>query len=187
MIGPAFEALLGDAKGGDEHAFGVLYRDLQPSLLRYLRVLAPRAAEDLAAETWLRVVRQLGRFGGAEPAFRAWVFLIARHRAIDWRRQAVRRQTDPVPVTAFVDQWAADDPAACALEAISTQAAITLIASLPVEQAEVIMLRVVAGLEVARVAELVGKPPGTVRVLAHRGLRRLAERLGAEVGVHGVM
>jgi RNA polymerase sigma-70 factor, ECF subfamily len=142
MIGPAFAALLGDAKGGDEHAFGVLYRDLQPSLLRYLRVLAPGAAEDLAAETWLRVVRQLGRFGGAEPAFRAWVFLIARHRAIDWRRLAVRRQTDPVPVTAFVDQWAADDPAACALEAISTQAAITLIASLPVEQAEVILLRV---------------------------------------------
>jgi RNA polymerase sigma-70 factor, ECF subfamily len=92
-----------------------------------------------------------------------------------------------VPVAAFVDQWAADDPAACALEAISTQAAITLIASLPVEQAEVILLRVVAGLEVARVAELVGKPPGTVRVLAHRGLRRLAERLDARVGVHGVV
>jgi DNA-directed RNA polymerase specialized sigma24 family protein len=46
---------------------------------------------------------------------------------------------------------------------------------------------VVAGLEVARVAELMGKPPGTVRVLAHRGLRRLAERLGAEVGVHGLV
>jgi RNA polymerase sigma-70 factor, ECF subfamily len=120
MIGPA---LRGPARGrprGDEHAFGVLYRDLRPSVLRYLRVLAPGAAEDLAAETWLRVVRQLGRFGGAEPAFRAWVFLIARHRAIDWRRLAVRRQTDPVPVEALVEQWAADDPAASALEAIST-------------------------------------------------------------------
>jgi hypothetical protein len=70
MIGPAFEALLGDAKGGDEHAFGVLYRDLQPSLLRYLRVLAPRAAEDLAAETgcgwcgrWVALVVPGRRFG----------------------------------------------------------------------------------------------------------------------------
>jgi hypothetical protein len=42
MIGPAFAVLLADAQGGDEHAFGVLYRDLQPSVLRYLRVLAPR-------------------------------------------------------------------------------------------------------------------------------------------------
>jgi DNA-directed RNA polymerase specialized sigma24 family protein len=37
-----------------------------------------------------------------------------------------------------------------------------------------------AGLEVSRVAEIMGKPPGTVRVLTHRGLRRLAERLGAD-------
>jgi RNA polymerase sigma-70 factor, ECF subfamily len=70
MIGPAFEALLGDAKGGDEHAFGVLYRDLQPSLLRYLRVLAPRAAEDLAAETWLRVVGKLIRWSPIRTASR---------------------------------------------------------------------------------------------------------------------
>ncbi len=187
MIGPAFAVLLADAQGGDEHAFGVLYRDLQPSVLRYLRVLAPEAAEDLAAETWLRVVGKLDRFRGAEPAFRAWVFLIARHRAIDWRRLAARRQTEPMPVEALVDQWAADDPAAYALEAISTQAAITLIASLPIDQAEVILLRVVAGLDVARVAELVGRRPGTVRVLAHRGLRRLAERLDAQVGVHRIV
>jgi DNA-directed RNA polymerase specialized sigma24 family protein len=37
-----------------------------------------------------------------------------------------------------------------------------------------------AGLEVARVAEIMGKRPGAVRVLTHRGLRRLAERLGAD-------
>ena len=39
----------------------MLYRDLQPSVLRSLRVLAPGAAEDLAAEIWLRVVRKLVR------------------------------------------------------------------------------------------------------------------------------
>ena len=132
-------------------------------------------------------MRLLGRFRGAEPAFRAWVFLIARHRAIDWRRLAARRQTEPVPVAALVDSGRLMTRRPCASEAISTQAAITLIASLPIDQAEVIMLRVVAGLEVARVAELVGRRPGTVRVLAHRGLRRLAERLDAQVGVHGVV
>jgi len=37
------------------------------------------------------------------------------------------------------------------------------------------------------VAELMGKRPGTVRVLTHRGLRRLAERLGADARVRGVV
>jgi RNA polymerase sigma-70 factor (ECF subfamily) len=45
------------------------------------------------------------------------------------------------------------------------------------------VLRVVAGLEVQRVAEIMGKRPGTVRVLTHRGLRRLAERLGADARI----
>jgi RNA polymerase sigma-70 factor (ECF subfamily) len=47
-------------------------------------------------------------------------------------------------------------------------------ATLPPDQAEVILLRVGAGLDGPRVAELVGKRPGAVRVLQHRGLRRLA-------------
>jgi RNA polymerase sigma-70 factor (ECF subfamily) len=49
--------------------------------------------------------------------------------------------------------------------------------SLPRDQAEVILLRVVGGFDVAEVAAIVGKRPGNVRVLQHRGLRALAERL----------
>ena len=51
MIGPSFPAVLAAAQGGDEQAFAVLWRDLQPAVLRYLRVAAPIAAEDLAADT----------------------------------------------------------------------------------------------------------------------------------------
>ena len=54
---------------------------------------------------------------------------------------------------------------------------VALIATLPRDQAEVVMLRVVAGLDVADVARIVGKSPGAVRVAAHRALRRLAARL----------
>lgn len=187
MIGPSFQAVLRNAKRGDEQAFGVLYRDLQPRVLRYLRVLAAGAAEDLAADTWLQVVRRLGCFRGEELAFRAWVCLIARHRAIDWRRQAARRQTEPVAPDALPTQLAPDDPAATALEGFSTQAAIALLSTLPADQAEVIMLRVVAGLDVNRVAQLMGKHPTTVRVLAHRGLRRLAARLGADARIGGML
>lgn len=68
--------------------------------------------------------------------------------------------------------------AAAAFERIATDKALALIAELPREQAEVVALRVVAGLDVGQVARIVGKRPGAVRVLSHRGLRRLAERLG---------
>jgi RNA polymerase sigma-70 factor (ECF subfamily) len=178
MIGPEFPAVLAAAAGGDEHAFGRLWHDLQPRLLRYFLVATPSAAEDLASETWMGVVRGLDRFQGNEPAFRAWVFTIARHEVLDWRRRAARRATGDLPVAGLPEPAAPDDPAADALEGFATRAALAQLATLPADQAEAIVLRVVAGLDVQRVADLMGKRPGTVRVLTHRGLRRLAERLG---------
>jgi RNA polymerase sigma-70 factor, ECF subfamily len=126
------------------------------------------------------VVRGLDRFSGGEPAFRAWVFTIARHEVLDWRRRAARRAPEDLSVNGLVERAAPDDPAADALEGFSTRAALAEVANLPADQAEAVVLRVVAGLDVRRVAELMGKRPGTVRVLTHRGLRRLAERLGAD-------
>ncbi len=178
--------MLARAAVGDEDAFGFLWQDLQPRLLRYFSVIAPAAAEDLASETWLKVVRAIGRFYGDEPAFRAWVFTIARHVALDWRRQATREPTNPLPVGDRTVLTAPDDPAATALEGMSTRAALNLVATLPPDQAEAIILRVVAGLDVSQVAELMGKRLGTVRVLTHRGLRRLAEQLGADARVRGL-
>ncbi len=186
MIGPSFPALLSAAQGGDKQAFAMLWRDLQPALLRYLRVAIPTAADDLAAETWMSVIRGLAGFQGDERNFRAWVFTLARHRTFDWHRQAARRQTDVMPVELLGDRPAPDDPAAAALEAQSTRAALALIAELPRDQAEVVTLRVIAGLDVADVARLLGKRPGTVRVLAHRGLRRLARRLESAGLARGV-
>jgi RNA polymerase sigma-70 factor, ECF subfamily len=180
MIGPEFPAVLEAAARGDEQAFGKLWHDLQPRLIRYFLVAAPSAADDLASETWLAVVRGIKRFRGNEPAFRAWMFTIARHEVLDWRRRAARRPTEDLPANGLVEQAASDDPAADALEGFSTRAALAVVATLPADQAEAIMLRVVAGLGVERVAAIMGKRPGTVRVLTHRGLRRLAERLGAD-------
>src|SRR4029453_5417902 len=97
MLGSSFPGLRAAAQGGDGQAFAVLWRDLQPALLRYLRVAAPEAAEDLAPDTWVSVIRGLGRFRGDGRDFRAWVFTVARHRAIDWRRQATRGQTKLAP------------------------------------------------------------------------------------------
>jgi RNA polymerase sigma-70 factor, ECF subfamily len=186
MLGSSFEAVLAAAAAGDEQAFARLWRDLQPAVLRYLQVAAAPAAEDLAADTWLAVIGGLGRFRGDERAFRAWIFTVARHRAIDWHRQARRRPTEPIPAERLSQRPAPDDPVGQMLEGQSTRAALALVAELPADQAEVVALRVLGGLEVAEVARIVGKRPGTVRVLTHRGLRRLAERVEAAGLARGV-
>lgn len=177
VIGEGFAAVLTAAQEGSETAFSLLWRDGNPPLLRYVRVLAPEAAEDVAAETWLQVVRGLAGFRGDEQAWRAWLFTTARRRAIDYSRHRARRPAgalDEVPPGLLP---ITSDAADLALEQIGTRWAVALLAGLPAIQAEVILLRVVAGMDTETVAQLVGRSRGAVRVAAHRGLRRLAEIL----------
>jgi RNA polymerase sigma-70 factor (ECF subfamily) len=177
VIGADFAAVLTAAQQGGEAAFSQLWRDANPALIRYLRVTAPGAAEDIAAETWVQVVRGLAGFSGDEQAWRAWLFTTARRRTIDEGRRRSRRQEAPLEEVASGQLPATADAADLAIERISTQSAISLLAALPPLQAEVILLRVVAGLDTDTVAGMVGRSPGAVRVAAHRGLRRLAQIL----------
>jgi RNA polymerase sigma-70 factor (ECF subfamily) len=154
---------------------------VQPALLRYLRMITAEP-EDVAGETWIQVVKGLRRFRGEEQDFRAWLFTIARNRAADAGRSRHRRPAVPLDMTEAEQQLTTADAADQALEGVSTQAAMELIKSLPREQAEIIMLRVVVGLDAGDVAKIVGKTPGAVRVAAHRGLRRLAGQV-AQAGV----
>jgi RNA polymerase sigma-70 factor, ECF subfamily len=162
------------ARKGDEVGFEELWLALQPALLRYLRVVVGDAAEDVASETWLQAARDLRSFDGDPMLFRVWLFRVARNRAIDDRRRLRRRAEDPYDPAAQESRATSPDSAAQVLDGLGTQWALELIRSLPRDQAEAVMLRVVAGLDVAQTAQVLGKRPGAVRVAAMRGLRRLA-------------
>lgn len=181
MLNRDFAAALAAAANGDEKAFAVLWRDVHPPLLRYLRVVVrDRAvAEDVAGDVWVDVARRLDRFAGDEMAFRGWLFTLARRRAIDALRHAGRTPEDLTGDVADLDRPSGVDTAGTALERLDTERALEMIASLPADQAEVITLRVIAGMDAKDVARLLDKRPGTVRVAAHRGLRTLAARLAA--------
>ncbi len=151
----------------------VLWRALHPPLLRYLAVRASDSPEDVASETWFQVIRDLPSFEGNAGDFRAWLFTVARNRAIDAGRARVARPAVPLH-EATPDDRAAPSAESVALENVSTSTALEMVGTLPTEQAEMVLLRVVAGLDVATVARMVGRRPGTVRVAVHRALQRLS-------------
>ena len=176
-----FPATLAAAGRGEHWALTELFRAYQPLLLRYLRAQEPSVADDLASEVWVSVARQMGRFAGDEAGFRAWLFTIGRCRLIEHRRKAARRKTDPMPLDlldAAVDERKLDgDPALKVLEQLGVREAVDMLVSdLSPDQVEAVLLRVVAGLDVSEVARIMDRSPGSVRVLCHRALRRLADR-----------
>jgi RNA polymerase sigma-70 factor, ECF subfamily len=176
-LGVEFADVLRAAAAGDRAAFARLWASAQPGLVRYLRVVCGADADDIASETWMKAMRGLGRFEGDEPSFRGWLAVIARNHLADVRRHAARR---PEQLLAEVDEQVAGptrDSAELALEQLSTEDALRLVASLPPATAEMVALRVIVGLDVAQVAEIVNRKPGAVRVAVHRGLRSLAAQL----------
>ena len=191
-LGDQFQGILAAAQDGGEWAVALLYRWLHPALVSYLRSRAGDEAEDLASETWMAVAKGISSFSGEEPAFRSWVFTIAHRRLIDHHRSNSRRPKTRTLTPAEgdgqesgVELAAGDDPAGQVLDAVAGDEAVRrILGLLPEDQADIVLLRVVGGLSVDDVAAITGRRPGTVRVLQHRALRRLAERL--EVPVNGV-
>jgi len=168
--------LLDAARAGDEWATTCLFRTSNPALLRYLRHHAPDVAEDLLAETWLAAAKHLPAFQGDADDFRAWLFTVARRRVADHYRRRNRRPSS-VDLDPETLPPASDRTDESALGTVSAQSAIVaLVRDLPADQAEVVLLRVVADLSVDQVAEITGRSPGSVRVLQHRALRRLETR-----------
>jgi RNA polymerase sigma-70 factor, ECF subfamily len=170
------EAVIARACAGDRESLGELWRAYNHLLLRYFRGKGMAEPDDLASIVWLEVASGLHRFEGGEPEFRRWLFTIAARRRIDDIRASKRRDR----YDARRDEWREPvTTVSAADESEQSQAldrALALVRSLPQDQAEAVLLRVVADLSVAEVAVILGRREGTVRVLVHRGLRRLAER-----------
>lgn len=174
---PALAKAVGKAQQGSEDAFRVIYRAIQPGLVRYLWVLVGAAAEDVASETWLQIARDLSSFKGDAAGFRGWTATIARHRALDHMRSQRRRPQAAGSVDDLVDIAAAEDTAGSAIESLATRDALAMIARLPRDQAEAVLLRAVIGLDSKTAGKVLGKRAGAVRTAAYRGLHTLAAYL----------
>jgi RNA polymerase sigma-70 factor (ECF subfamily) len=163
------------ARAGDREALGALWRSHQHLLLRYFRGRGSTQAEDLASQVWIDVAASLHRFSGDSDAFRRWLFTIARRRQIDAARRSSRR---PEELDADAGKDRPDVSSARSIDEVGAlDRALDLVRRLPPDMAEAVLLRVVADLAVDEVARIMGRREGHVRVLVHRGLRKLADEL----------
>jgi RNA polymerase sigma-70 factor (ECF subfamily) len=145
------------------------YRAIDPALRRYLRAVAGGAGEDLASQVWVDATTASTGFAGDVEAFRRLVFTIARRRVVDHRRRWWQRRVTLMGTTPERPDGARWDG--------SSGAAVDMVRRLPPAQAEVVFLRVLAGLSAAEVAEITGRTPEAVRVMQHRALTALARTL----------
>ncbi len=173
--GPLSADDIAAARKGDGEALGRIFRRHSSQLVRYLRGLGVRHADDIAGQVWLEVSKGIARFSGDDDGLRRWLFTIARRRMIDsYRRECSRPEElfeNPVLL-------ATSPPADASLERLEW--AEDILRQLPPQQAEVVLLRTVAGFSVDEVAAMIDKSPGAVRVLAHRGLERVLELLAQQ-------
>jgi DNA-directed RNA polymerase specialized sigma24 family protein len=177
----ALSTAVARAQDGDEAAFSVLYRAVQPGLHAYLRGLLGEGAEDIAAAVWREIARELPRFRGDGPGFRGWTASIARRHT---RGHLRRRGAPPRPAgTSTPPDLTHHLPSEAVLSAPAAQA---LVARLPRAQAEAVLLRHVVRLDEPAVARVMGRPVLVVRVLARRGLRSLARLLDTTEVTHDV-
>jgi signal transduction histidine kinase/DNA-directed RNA polymerase specialized sigma24 family protein len=156
LRGERFETVMTSATTGVEWAIGLLYREFHPAVLRYLRARGARAPEAAAEQVWIQVAQGLQGFSGDEIAFRRWLFDLAR-RTLD----AGDRVVDPIELEERTREPMSD--------------ALSKVAALPPDHADVLLLRGLGHLDVDDVASLTGQDTGAVRLLEMDALRLLRD------------
>lgn len=175
-----FEGLLAGARRGEDRAWAALYDRYAPAVLGYLTAQRAPSPEDVTSEVFLQVVRDLDHFAGDEANFRSWLFTVAHHRLIDDRRKVSRRPADATEHDVIDRHLPPVEIEGQVIETVTTEELETLFDVLTPDQRAVLLLRVVGGLKLPEVADVLGKQHESVRALQKRALaalrRELAER-----------
>ncbi len=168
-----FPRRLADARAGHPSAWAELYDSLAPMVYSYLRAQSLDDPEDVAGETFLQVVRDIGRFEGTERQFRSWVLSIAHHRMLDARRAQGRRPAQSMPTEQLPQDGTADEAVEPVLETAQWQSIEAVLEQLTVDQREVVVLRVVNELTLEETAQVLDRTVGSVKALQHRAFSAL--------------
>ncbi|MCB0954535.1 MAG: sigma-70 family RNA polymerase sigma factor [Ilumatobacteraceae bacterium] len=176
------------AQAGDRDAMDQLLRRHFDRIHAVCRRITGNEADaaDAAQEALIAVVRGLQRFDG-RSAFSTWVYRVATNASLDELRRRRRRpiasvdrdhhdpHDDHAPRRTEAADPAAERPIDMVAERMATDAAL---AGLAEEFRVPVVLRDVADLDYAEIAEVLGVPIGTVKSRIARGRGMLAGALG---------
>jgi RNA polymerase sigma-70 factor (ECF subfamily) len=165
----------------DPEAFTELYHRYLPGIYRYhlARTGHVQEAEDLTAQTFLTALESIRSFRG-QGSFSSWLFGIASHKLVDHYRRSrtelpleeVEDLHSPIPL-----------PEEAALQHLELARVVRVLRLISPERAEALVLCIFGGLSLAEAAQVVGKSEAAVKMLVHRGIYDLQERLAINLEV----
>lgn len=165
------------AISGQPDAIESLLGEVRPMVVRYCRARLGRIAghyhiaDDVAQEVCIAVLTALPRYRDMGRPFASFVFGIASHKVADAVRSATRSAVPTGDLPDGPDER--PGPEEMAVAGIEAQRARDLLARLPGNLRELLVLRVVSGLSAEETGNVLGMSAGAVRVAQHRALARL--------------
>lgn len=168
-------------QAGDREAFAALYESYFDRVFTYLRLLLRdrHEAEDAAQQVFTQIFQALPRYEPRQP-FRAWLFASVRNYANHHLRKHGRVDAmDPAELSRRYEHANGDEVPPPALSWISDEDIVLFVERLPLPQRQVLTLRYMLGMRATEVATVLDRSPGEVRVLQHRALGYLRDRLSA--------
>lgn len=166
------------AQAGEAWALRVVFDELGPAVHAYVRRRGSCEPDDLTSEVFFAVLPRLASVTGGAGGLRTLVFSVAHARLVDELRRRARR-APTVELEQHHGRWSssAEDEM---LVAQGDERVRALLAGLPQDQRDVLLLRIVADLTVEQVATVIGRSAGAVKQLQRRGLLALRQRVATE-------
>ena len=173
----AYEDQLVERAKQDADAFGELYDHYFGQIYRFVhsRLRDQDAAEDVTSEVFFKALRAIGRYRPSGHPFSAWLYQISVNAINDHYRS--RKPTSSLDGAMGVadPQRAVADRVVDSAEAARVWAAID---TLPPMQRTAVTLKLGEDMKLAQIGEVMGKSEGAIKLLIHRGMIGVRQRLG---------
>lgn len=165
--------LLDRARSGEAVVWERIVGEFGPVIRGYARARGVRDPDDLTQDVFVAASSRLGDFQGDWNAFRSWLFAIA-YRQIVNRYRKSKFDTSPLPESLVLSTHSAEDEVISNVENTAAVAALEVLNDV---ERDVVLMRVLGGLDMEDVAKAVGKRPGNVRVIQSRAMTKLRDEL----------
>jgi RNA polymerase sigma-70 factor (ECF subfamily) len=180
----AYEDQLVERAKQDADAFGELYDHYFGQIYRfvYSRLHNPDAAEDVTSEVFFKALRAIGRYRPSGHPFSAWLYQISVNAINDHYRSRKPTSSLDGAIAVADPQRSVADRVVDSVEAARVWAAID---DLPPQQRMAMSLKLGEDLKLAQIGEIMGKSEGAIKLLIHRGMIGVRQRLDITVTIEG--